>query len=394
MVKRNLAILAITLIMATGLNIMAQEEFKPSIDFKGSRMAIGYLDSGNNGSYPDGSVVAPDAKLRFNWKMEPNMTVVTRMSIPNGKFDKLDYFYMEYKNLFAEIAPSLKDSAFNPVFRIGRIKLDLGEETWSDNPVESAVVSNSAGIVAGYDDGFQLSQSLHKEILGLPFKWSLSFTSGNATADPMGVDNEQAKAICLKIGLVPMPELYVSASSYNSGDLGAADAEVTYAALKTRPTNSTTWTRVIKELDVRYDIQPGKENRLNPGGPAFSDSKAFVRIAYGQFTDDGKDKVAPIVAVVDRDGTYYFLEGYYQATEKIYLAGRYSIVGFDKSTTYAALNSVANTNDYKRISIGVGHRMSDNTHLKLESKTDTETVSTGTLKPENNQFTFLIVTKF
>ena len=393
MVKRNLAILAITLVMVTGLNIMAQDEFKPSVDFKGSRMAIGYLDSGNAGSYPDGSVMAPDAKLRFNWNMQPNLTVVTRMSIPNGKFDKLDYFYMDYKNFFSEFAGSMKDSAFNPVFRIGRLKLDVGEETFADNPVEGALVSNSAGIVAGYDDGFQLSQSLHKEVIGIPFKWSFSFTSGNASTDPMGVDNEQAKAACLKIGVVPMPELYVSASYYNSGDLGSQDAEVTYAALKTRPTNSTTWTRMINELDLRYDIQPGKENRLNPGAPAFSDSKAFVRLAYGQFTDDGKDKVAPILAVVDREGTYYFLEGYYQATPKIYLAGRYSIVGFDKSTLYAALNSV-NANDYKRISVGVGYRMSDNTHLKLESKTDTETVTSGTTVPENNQFSVLIVTKF
>jgi hypothetical protein len=393
MVKRNLAILAITLVMVTGLEIMAQDDFKPSVDFKGSRIAFGYLDSGNDGSYPDGSVMAPDAKLRFNWNMQPNMTVVTRMSIPNGKFDKLDYIYLDYKNLFAEISPSLKDSAFNPLFRIGRIKLDIGEETFADNPVESALISNSAGIVAGYDDGFQLSQTLDKDVLGIPFKWSLSLTSGNASTDPMGVDNEQGKATCLKIGLVPMPNLYVSASYYNSGDLGSADAEVTYAALKTRPTNSTTWTRVINELDVRYDFQPGKENRLNPGAPAFSDSKAFVRLAYGQFTDNGKDKVAPILAVVDREGKYYFLEGYYQASPKIYLAGRYSIVGFDKSTLYASLNSVA-ANEYKRISIGAGYRMSNNTHLKVESRTDTETVASGTTAPENNQVAIMLVTKF
>lgn len=395
MENKHIGLLIMALIViAAPFNARAQDEFKPSMDFKGSRIAIGYLDSGNNGTYPDGSVVAPDVKLRFNWKMTTDMTVVTRMSIPNGKFDKLDYVYMEYKNFFSEFAKTMKDGAFNPTLRIGRIKLDLGEETFADNPVESALISNSAGIVAGYDDGIQIGQSLNKEVLGMPFKWSLSFTSGNATTDPMGVDNEQGKAFCLKLGAVPAPNLYVSLSHYNSGSLGTADAEATYAGLKARPTNATEWSRVIQELDIRYDIESGKENRLNPGAPAFSDSKAFIRIAFGQFTDSGKDTVAPIVAVQDRDGSYYFLEGYYQVTPKIFLAGRYSVIGFDKNSVFASLNSVANCNEYKRISVGAGYRMSDNTHIKLESKTDTEKMQTGTSKPENNQFALLITTRF
>jgi len=389
--KNMVRILIITLLIGiTGLIAVAQNEFKPNIDFKGSRIAIGYLDSQNDGSYPDGSFQMPDAKLRFNWNTTPDVTVVTRMSLKNATFDSLDYFYLDYKNFFSQLAPKLKDSPFNPTLRIGRIKVDIGEETFADNPVEGVVASNSAGIVAGYDEGLQLFQNLHKDNLGVPVKWSLSFFNGNSGT---GADNEGAKAMNFKLGVNPISELYVSGSYYKTGELGVADAEVTYAGLKARPTNATQWTRTIQEIDLRYDFQPGKENRLNPGAPAFSDSKAFVRTAYGKFADNGKDTVKPIVQVVDREGKYYFVEGCYNATEKLYLAARQSNIEFDKNTVFASLNSV-NANKYSRMSIGAGYRMSSNTHLKIEQATNTEKIPTGAVKAENNQYSLLITVKF
>jgi hypothetical protein len=372
--------------------VAAEDEFKPSIDFKGSRMAIGYLDSGKDGSYKYGSYQMPDAKLRFNWQMDKNITIVTRMGLKNATFDSLDYFYMEYRNLFPQFIESLKDSTIlNPTLRMGRIKVDIGEETFADNPVESVVASNSAGIVAGYDEGLQLLSSLPKETLGVPFKWSLSFFNGNTAT---GADNNQAKAMCLKLGANPLPELYVSASYYDSGEMGGkpavADAEVTYAGAKTSPTGAKTWSRTIQEIDVRYDFQPGKENRLNPGAPAFSDSKAFVRFAYGQFTDNGS---CPGVKVTNVAGSYYYLEGCYNATEKIYLAARDSFIGFNKSTLYAPLNSV-NVNDYTRLSLGVGFRLTSNSQFKIENAANTEKMPKGVKAPENNQIALLFTTKF
>lgn len=398
MTKKMLSGLATVLFLGImGLMVFAQDEFKPNIDFKGSRLATGYLDSGKNGSYQYGSFQMPDAKLRFNWQMSPDVTIVTRMSIENSAFNSLDYFYIEYKNLLAQASPSLKDGPFNPVMKMGHIKLDIGEETWADNPVESIVVSNSASIVKGYDEGLQLSQTLHKDYLGVPIKWSLSLTNGNSGT---GKDNNQGKATCLKLGVNPITELYVSGSYYNSGQLGITtghvapnNADVTYAGLATAPTNATLWTRTITELDLRYDFQPGKENRLNPGAPAWSDSKGYVRAAYGQFADDGKDKLAPIVKVTNREGKYYFVEGCYNVTEKLYLGVRQSKIDIKKSTLFYTLNGV-NANDYTRTSVGVGYRLTDNTHVKIEDAVNSAKVPTGTKKPEINQIALLFTTKF
>ncbi|MBI4655763.1 MAG: hypothetical protein HY746_03335 [Elusimicrobia bacterium] len=387
----QLSLLGLVLLVVGFRLTNAQEEFKPTMDFKGSRVAIGYIDSKYDGSFPVGSFQMPDGKLRFNWNTTPDITFVTRISFSNTTVAGFDYFYMDYKNFLTEISPAFKDGLFNPTLRLGRIKLDIGEETWSDNSVESIVVSNSAGLVNGYDEGAQLHQSLKKDQLGIPVKWSLSLTNGNKDT---GADNQSAKAICFKAGINPINELYISGSYYNSGELLTADADVAYAGLKSRPVNATEWTRNIIEVDMRYDFKPVKEDRLNPGAPAWSDSKAYIRTAYGQFKDDGEDTAAPITEVADRKGIYYFAEGGYNLTEKIYLGGRHSKIEFDKNDVFAILNSVANANAYTRTSFGAGYRLSGNAHAKFEYVKNSEKMQTGSTEPKNDQIVFLITAKF
>ncbi|MBI5360259.1 MAG: hypothetical protein HZA48_06715 [Planctomycetes bacterium] len=379
-------ILTLTAVIFQMTAALAQEEFKPSVDFKGSRFSAGYLDSGKNGSFSDGSFQTPDVKLRVNWQMSPDVTVVTRMSLSNATFGGLDYFYMDYKNFFALMAPSLKsdESKFNPSLRIGRLKVDIGEETWADNPVESVVISNSSAAVKGYDEGMQIYDDLS---LGIPVKWSLSLTNGNSGT---GADNEQAKALCLKIAANPLKDLYMSVSRYGSGDLGSGKAEISYAGLADAPAKSEKWQRSIFEFDLRYDFGAGKESRLNPGAPAWSDSKAFIRLAYGLFDDDGDASGA---VVTDRKGSYAFIEGCYNVTGSIYLGTRYSFTDFEDSDVYASLNG-ATANSQTRVSIGAGFRLTNNTHLKFEYMLNGEKVGSGTDEPENDQMGFLFTTKF
>jgi hypothetical protein len=85
----------------------------------------------------------PEARLRFNLLMSPDIKVVARMSLNNAAFVSLDYLSIDYANLMALAAPSMKDSLFNPLLRIGRFKLDIGEETWGNNPVEAASITPS-----------------------------------------------------------------------------------------------------------------------------------------------------------------------------------------------------------------------------------------------------------
>lgn len=396
MIKKLAKVITLaTLLMGINFCIFAQEkkpekkeEFKPSVDFKGSRIALGYLDAQKDGTPAVGSFQMPDGKLRFNWRLHPEVTVVTRLDIPNASVaGGLDYMYVDYKNfLLYFFSPTLKDGLFNPDIRLGLFKLDLGEETWADNPVESAVLSNSAPRVTGTDEGLQLSQSYAREKLGVPLKWSLSLTNGNSEAGP---DNTQGKALAIKVGVNPIPEVYISTSYYDSGDIGSGTAAIHYAGLRARPTGATKWERSIFEIDLRYDIKPGKENRLSPGGPAFSDSKALIRMAYGTLKDDIKQPAN----ITGREGSYYFIEGLYNQTNKTYLAARYSVLDLDKDV-FATLNGITNTNKYTRTSCGFGYRLTDNTHIKGEYAQDKEERKAPNTDAKNNRIGVLFTNRF
>lgn len=351
------------------------------------RWAAGYYDSGENGSFPDGSFQAPEAKLRFDFQPDKYNTITMRMSLNNATFNNLDYFYLDSKDFL----PFLKDSPFTLESRIGRFKLDYGEETWSNNQVESAVVSNSAGNVGGNDEGVQLSGKI-KAIEKMPIKWAASVTNGNSST---GADNENSKAFSGKIAINPLDDMYLSASYYHSDDLETGSSETSIAGLASAPTNATNWTREMWEVDARYDFKKGKKP-LDP--PAYTDSVAYVRGAFGQFWDDaevtGVSSLVSQLAVQDRDGNYGFVEGLYNINSKLYAAYRYSIIDLERGQT-ASLNGIT-ANRHQRHSLGLGWRWSDKTILKAEYTWNKESDVTRTQfgNDKNDQVSAVISSLF
>lgn len=343
------------------------------------RWAAGYYDSEENGSFPNGSFHVPEAKLRFDFAPDKINSITMRMNLNNATFNNLDYFYVDSKDFL----PFLKDTPFTLESRIGRFKLDYGEETWSNNQVEGAVISNSAANVAGNDEGIQLSGKI-KSFENLPIKWSTSITNANSGT---GADNENSKAFAGKIGINPLQDLYLSASYYRTNDLETGSSEFSIAGISSAPTNATNWRRQMWELDARYDFGKGKKP-LDP--PVYSDSKAFIRLAYGQFNDDAED--VNMRGVQDRDGRYGFIEGLCNITPKLYSAYRYSVVDLD-SAQRASLNGI-NANKHERHSLGLGYRWSDKTILKTEytwNKEDNVPSGTGN---KNNQVSAAVVSNF
>src|SRR3990167_2497252 len=115
------------------------------------RAALGFFDSGKAGSYPAGSFEMPDAKIQFGFQPDDINTLVMRFNLNNATSQSplLDYFFLKSKDFI----PSLKKTPFSLETRLGRFKLGFGEETWSDNPIEGVVPSNSAGKVGVSDEG-------------------------------------------------------------------------------------------------------------------------------------------------------------------------------------------------------------------------------------------------
>lgn len=334
------------------LSKVGLDKISSKLKLKG-RWAAGYFNSLKKGSFDKGSFQAPEAKLQFTFAPDDINSVIMRMNLNNATFNNLDYFYLDTNLL--KLTP-WKDKPFTLASRIGRFKVDYGEETWSNNPVESVIASNSASNVSGNDEGFQLSGKIGKT---RPLSWSTGVFNGNSGT---GADNNWDKAFGGKLSYNLLDPLYISGSYYNSGKLPAASSsEIGIAGLSSAATNTDVWRRQMFEFDARYDFKKGKV--LNP--PAYCDSLAFIRAAYGHFWDDSIESVQRNALKTDREGNYGFVEGFWNVTKKFYTAARASIVDIDGTDKLVSLNSL-NSNQYQRYSVGVGYRLTGATILKGE----------------------------
>lgn len=335
------------------------------------RAALGYFDSGESGSYPSGSFEVPEAKIQFGFEPDKYNTFILRANLNNAVFNNLDYFYLDSKDFL----PFLEDKPVKLSSRIGRFKLDLGEETWSNNSVEGALISNSAANTSGSDEGIQIGLNIGDK--KRPLKVTGAITNG---VTGVGSDTTGPKAFTGKIAYRFSDPFYVSTSYHHSGDLKASNSEASIGGLVSRPTNALKWDRQVWEIDARYDLEPGKT--IDP--PAYTDSLAYLRLAYGQFYDNAQP-------VADRDGNYGFVEGLWNITDKIYAAHRSSFIDLDGDTT-AAFNSVT-ANKYTRYSFGLGYRLTDATLLKTEYSINRAGKAT-TGDPNDDQFATVISATF
>jgi len=360
------------------LSKVGLDKLSSRLKLKG-RFAAGFFKSEKQGSYPSGSFQAPEAKLQFTFQPDDINSVIMRMNLNNATFNNLDYFYLDTNIM--KLTPWEK-SPFTLMSRIGRMKVDFGEETWSNNAVESILPSNSAANVAGNDEGLQLSGKVGKQnSLG----WSAAIMNGNAGT---GADNNWLKAFSGKLCYNIIDPLYISASYYNSGQLDTASSEISIGGITAPPTNARKWIRQIAEVDVRYDFKKGKT--LNP--PAYCDSLAFVKFAYGHFYDDAK-RLNHELAVTDREGNYGYIEGLYNITKKLYAAARASVVGLNGEVNRASWNSVTASNRYERYSFGLGYRLTNATMLKGSYDINLER-KTGSNNPKDSLLSLLIASQF
>jgi len=339
------------------------------------RLFVGLFSTGDDGAYPNRALDIPDAKLRFTFIPSKDITVVTRFSNNKAVQSDFDYFYLDLNN-WGGIAPG-------HTLRLGKQKIDVGEETWGDNPVESILITNSAAHVSGYDVG---AGFLGPIPVGVPATYTLAVLNGTGQAGTA----THGLATAEKLTISPIKNLYLSASLFQSGDLIKADGSVgtpalVVANLKSAPTGVMSWDRTLWEVDARWNYgAKGIKNTI----PSSPDPTPFqVAAAYGQFKDafTGED-------VTDRKGNYWYVEGLYNATDKIYLATRLSEVTLDNDAVAKLDNSPVDVNEYRRLALGAGYHLTPLTDLKVEVTKNT--TSGGTREPDLDQIAVGVATKF
>jgi len=363
------------------------DKLSSKLKIKG-RVAAGYFDAGERGAFNNGSFQLPEAKIQFTFLPDDINQVIMRLNLNNATFNSIDYLYLDTNIM--KLTPWEK-GPFTLSSRIGEFKADFGEETWSNNPAESILPSNSAANVGGNDEGLQLAGKIGKE---RPLGWSFAILNGNSGT---GADGNWLKAFDGKLYYNIIDPLYTSVSYYNSGNLGESSSAMSIGGISTPPAGAVKWSRQIVEGDIRYDIRMGKT--LNP--PAYCDSLAFIRGAYGYFYDNAAPTAPGHRGVLSREGTYGFLEGLLNATKHIYLAGRASAIGLDGLANVAQFNPVTTTgtatgvtNAYQRYSLGAGYRLTN--AMILKASYDINVSKKGTLgeDPQDDLVSVLLAGQF
>lgn len=324
------------------LPILAEEV---KIDFHGSRLAAGYIDNGTIGNTTPGTFAIPDAKLRANAKFDDDTVAVFRLSFVNAAAPSAEYAYLKLSNVVKKLA---KSDTVNPDIYVGKMKVNFGEETWTNNAVEGTLAHNSVSSLFGNDIGVEFRQNALPVELPVGLGYSLSILNGSDAAAAGVVDDNNTKAYVLKVmGTMKSMPLYFSLSQYDSGRMPAGSNRAMTNDLITSVLPLTVAGEYTKgyELNVRYDILEGAQKFEPAKAPLASDAKAVLRLAYGQGAKGGMNLIS--------ETTTMMLDGIYNVDKKWYVAFRYSSL------------KDAGDDEWTRTSIGAGHKLSDNAMLKL-----------------------------
>ncbi|MHA2647473.1 MAG: porin [bacterium JZ-2024 1] len=362
-------LLAALVTFLVALKARAADE-KVEVKFSG-QVAAGILDgqSANAGGVApeNASFNIPRFKLRWDVKVPGGIGITVRADGKESTLGELDYLWVDWNSKLGE----------NPFrLRVGRHKPPVGEETFTDNVVESPVIFNSAGIIAGVDEGLELWTRLGSQ--DRPVELSLTALNGNRASSSQkkgAPDNNSAKSFVASVKAQITDNLEGRISFFDSGDMGTADSEISIAGLRSPPSGSSEWSRQITALYLRYDIHKGK--KFNP--PSFSDSKTIIRVHFADFQDD----VVP--SNLSLQGTTWFADLLHHINPRTFLSGRYSVISLDNNAT-AKLNGVT-ANEYSRAEVSLGYRINERTLFRAGYQIN----ETSPNDPDDNVTTLLFV---
>ena len=353
------------------------------------RLFAGIYKTEPDGAYPNRGFVVPDAKLRFTFTPNKDITTVVRFAIANAMPYSstaalntttnaititpglgIDLLYVDV-NDWAGLLPG-------QVARVGKHVVDFGEEVWSADPEDANLITNSAAGIIDLEGGLNLRGTVPINAQH-PLLYSLDVTNDNAAS----VTSAQTPLLTVvKLANSPQKNLYISVSGSTTGTITGATS-MAVANLTAKPTGAASWSQQIGELDVRYNFGPtGFKADVGTVVTAPFQLAGAVGAFGGQANGGGNN----------RDGSYWFAEGRYNVTQKFYAAARVSNVGLDNGYKDKLDGSPIAVNSYERTSLGLGYSISPLVHLKGEYTINT--TGGGASSPRLNQLSLGFATKF
>jgi hypothetical protein len=416
MKKHSCFLFACVVLVALTSQSFAETTISTETATKGStlkfdgRLFGGYFASQSDGPYANRSFDIPDGKLRFTFTLSDKIVLVNRFSTSRATVTNLDYLYADIKDWYGLLP--------NHTVRFGRIKMDFGEEIWTDNPVENILITNASGVVNGYDEGINFRGKFGKEKKPTI---TYSIEALNGTKD--FVNSSSGLAVTGKLGFAPIPALYLSGSFYSTGDLDTRSAkevkttlvrsdsmriigsdtlyvpyyfhrsdstfslpatDLKIGELQDAPKGATRWKRTVWEIDVRWNYGATGIKPQITSDPA---TRFQLAATVGQFTDDA-------TGADDRKGTFWSVEGLSNVTAKWFVAARLSDIKLDNDRKEKLAKSPVAVNEYQRLSLGLGYRLTSSAQIKAEGTQNSTDGKDIAKKPKLDQIAVGLAVKF
>jgi hypothetical protein len=337
-------------------------------------VGTGFIDSGNAGTRGDGGFLVKESALFLEADIWGNDSFfleiqANRLGDDKSKYIRTGEVYIHLRDL----VDGWQNSRIGA--KIGRIDIPFGEEYLYQDAIDNPLISTSAAYAYGWDEGVLL----YGETSGIG--WAAAITDGT---DQRSIEDNPSKAFNGKIWGNPTEALYLSASIMSNGK--AEKSALEFGGSHFQPVGAS------------------HQSSLGSSSSDQVDSLSFevdAKFRFGEFLDNGHLALAYGWAelddddsVYDRDLEWLIIEPVYYLRENLYIAARYSEIGttdsnegyhFDGKTTAGGNSAFGyDTENFRRISVGVGWWINPHMNLKVEyTKDKFDLIDSSTLDADN-----------
>ncbi|HTD85131.1 MAG TPA: hypothetical protein VK850_01015 [Candidatus Binatia bacterium] len=344
----------------------------------GGEGGIAFFNTGSEGAFPNKEFRIDEAKLFIEAPIWTDIYVVGEVNIltreePDTYF-RIGELFLDFENLGRWFN---RDRWLN--LRVGRLDVPFGEEYLTRDAIDNPLISHSLSDIWGVDEGIELYGTVGK------FNYLFAVQNGG---HPSLRDYNGDKAIVGRLSFDPEKWLHLSVSGMRTGDLdvnGDQFSELWFGSAFIRalgnPATTTTFHAELFEGDVQFNFPRG-----------------YLRGAGGYMHSNDNDTSD---ADNERDVYYYYTEGVFNITPKIYAAARFSQIF--AGSGFPLLGASGNwfnyfmtelTTELSRLSVGIGYRPVPNLLLKTDFTYNTGETVSGESRNHENLFAVEAAFKF
>lgn len=328
---------------------------------------IAFFKTGSAGQLPNSEFRLDDAKLFLEAPVAKNIYLFTGLDLQTREAGDdsfhLGEYYVDLENVSGAWG---RDRLLN--VRVGRFNIPFGEEYQVRDMLSNPLISHSVADIWGFDVG--------AEIYGEVGRFSYVAAVQNGGNDGLR-DYNSDKSVALRIGYDPLAWLHLSASGMRTGDINVKNDVFSalwfgngfFRALGSAGTTSL-FSADLAELDV---AMRGKRHSLKA-------TAGWVKFGDNDTTQSNA-----------RHLNTYSIEAVQEIADSFFAAARlsevraprgYPLVGWGNFGTYLFANP--QTVYLRRLSLGLGYRISRPVVLKFEYAFERGQLTSGTVRDHEN----------